>query len=87
MFLVYKNYGEVLSKLNSRGFCATSLSTYDFQLFIQPYYNSVRFTGKRSKRNRFVSSISIILSTLHIVSHGYIVGNVIRWFTIKPALK
>ena len=50
-------------------------------------YNSDRFTGKRSKRDRFVSSISIILSTLHLVSHGYIVRNVIRWFTIKPALK
>ena len=28
--LVYKNSGEVLSKLKSRGFRATSLSTYDF---------------------------------------------------------
>ena len=29
-FLVYKNSGEKLSKLNSRGFPPTSLSTYDF---------------------------------------------------------
>ena len=28
--LVYKNSGEVLSKLKDRGFLATSLSTYDF---------------------------------------------------------
>ena len=28
--LIYKNSGEVLSKLKSRGFCVTSLSTYDF---------------------------------------------------------
>ena len=28
--LVYKNSGEVLSKLKDRGFQATSLSTYDF---------------------------------------------------------
>ena len=28
--LVYKTSCEVLSKLKSRGFCATSLSTYDF---------------------------------------------------------
>ena len=29
--LVYKKYsGEVLSKLKSRGFCATSLSIYDY---------------------------------------------------------
>ena len=30
MFFVYKSSGEVLSKLKSRGFRATSLSTYDF---------------------------------------------------------
>ena len=30
MFWSVKNSGEVLSKLKSRGFCATSLSTYDF---------------------------------------------------------
>ena len=30
MFWSMKNSGEVLSKLNSRGFCATCLSTYDF---------------------------------------------------------
>ena len=30
--LVYKNSGEVLSKLKSIGFCATSLSTYVFIL-------------------------------------------------------
>ena len=30
MFLVYKNSGEVLSKLKLRGFRAISLSTYDF---------------------------------------------------------
>ena len=28
--MVFKNYGEILSKLKSRGFCATCLSTYDF---------------------------------------------------------
>ena len=28
--LVYKNSGEVLSELKSKGFCATSLCTYDF---------------------------------------------------------
>ena len=32
-----KDSGEVLSKLKSRGFRATSLSTYDFLLFI-PHY-------------------------------------------------
>ena len=30
MFWSIKNSGEVLSKLKSRGFRATSLSTYDF---------------------------------------------------------
>ena len=30
MFWSIKNSGEVLSKLKSRGFCVTSLSTYDF---------------------------------------------------------
>ena len=30
MFWSIKNSGEVLSKLKSRGFCATCLSTYDF---------------------------------------------------------
>ena len=30
--LVYKNSGEVLSKLKSRGFNVTSLSTYDFTI-------------------------------------------------------
>ena len=30
MFRSIKNSGEVLSKLNSKGFHATSLSTYDF---------------------------------------------------------
>ena len=30
MFRSIKNSGEVLSKLKSRGFRATSLSTYDF---------------------------------------------------------
>ena len=30
MFKSIKYSGEVLSKLKSRGFCATSLSTYDF---------------------------------------------------------
>ena len=50
MFWSIKNYGDVLGKLNSRGVFATSLSTYDFQLFIHPFYNSVRFTGKRSKK-------------------------------------
>ena len=33
MFWSIKNSGEVLSKLKSRGFCATSLSTYDFSTF------------------------------------------------------
>ena len=31
--LWYKIYGEVLSKLKSRGFPATSLSAYDFSTF------------------------------------------------------
>ena len=30
MFWLRKKSGEVLSKLKSRGFCVTSLSTYDF---------------------------------------------------------
>ena len=30
MFWSIKNSGELLSKLKSRGFCATSLSIYDF---------------------------------------------------------
>ena len=30
LFWSIKNSGEVLNKLKSRGFCATSLSTYDF---------------------------------------------------------
>ena len=30
MFWYLKNSGEVLSKLKSRGFCAASLSAYDF---------------------------------------------------------
>ena len=30
MFWSVKKSGEVLSKLKSRGFCETSLSTYDF---------------------------------------------------------
>ena len=30
IFLVNKNSCEVLNELNSRGFCASSLSTYDF---------------------------------------------------------
>ena len=34
MFWSIKNSGEVLSKLKSRGFRATSLSMYDFLLFI-----------------------------------------------------
>ena len=33
-----KNSGEVLSKLKSRGFRATSLSTYDFFLLFIPLY-------------------------------------------------
>ena len=37
MFWSIKNSGEVLSKVNSSGFRATSLSTYDFLLFI-PHY-------------------------------------------------
>ena len=37
MFSSIKNAGEVLNKLKSRGFRATSLSTYDFLLFI-PHY-------------------------------------------------
>ena len=37
MFWSIKNSGEVLSKLKSRGFRATCLSTYDFLLFI-PHY-------------------------------------------------
>ena len=38
--MIYKNSGEVLSKLKSRGFRATSLSTYDFSTFYTtlPYY-------------------------------------------------
>ena len=35
--MVYKNYGEVLRKLKSRGLRATNLSTYDFRLYI-PHY-------------------------------------------------
>ena len=31
-FWSIKKSGEVLSKLKSRGFCATSLSTYDFSI-------------------------------------------------------
>ena len=37
MFSSIKNSGEVLNKLKSRGFRATSLSTYDFLLFIPRY--------------------------------------------------
>ena len=41
--LVYKNSGEVLSKLKSRGFRQTSLSTYDvFTLYTTLPNNSIK---------------------------------------------
>ena len=41
--LVYKNSGEVLSKLKSRGFHATNLSTYDFSTLLTTLpYNLIK---------------------------------------------
>ena len=43
MFWSIKNSGEVLNKLNSRGFRATSLSTYDFStLYITLPHNLIK---------------------------------------------
>ena len=56
LFWSVKNSGEVLNKLRSRGFRATSLSTYDFcslyttlphNLFEEKYINLIEWTFKR----------------------------------------
>ena len=49
MFWSIKNSGVVLSKLKSRGFRATSLSTYDFSTL----YTILNYNLIKEKKNRF----------------------------------
>ena len=81
MFWSIKNSGEVLNKLKSRGFRATSLSTYDFStlyttlphhLIKEKLINLIEWTFKRESSSYIVSKdrLSSLLKTQNDINFG-----------------
>ena len=87
LFWSIKNTGEVLNKLKSRGFRATSLSTYDFStlyttlphnLIKEKFINLIEWTFKREGSPSTSKSTSRYLDDLLNIDNPYFEGMVNR---------
>ena len=78
LFWSIKNSGEVLNKLKSRGFRATSLSTYDFStLYPTLPHNLIKekqafFTSWDTKRYKLWSCQNVCEALIHLLNNIYI---------------
>ena len=83
LFWSIKNSGEVLNKLKSRGFRATSLSTYDFStlyttlphnLIKEKLINLIEWTFKRedTKRYKLWSCQNVCEALIYLLDNIYI---------------
>ena len=81
MFQSIKNSGEVLSKLKSRGFCATSLSTYDFSTL----YTISNYNLKKEKNIDLLSMSSNSSTTLKV--HFILPVTIRKCFSLLQTIK
>ena len=73
LFWSIKNSGEVLNKLKSRGFRATSLSTYDFStIFTTLPHISSFFTSEDTKRYKLWSCQNVCEALIYLLDNIYI---------------
>ena len=69
LFWSIKNSGEVLNKLKSRGFRATSLSTYDFSTL---HTRQAFFTSEDTKRYKLWSCQNVCEALIYLLDNIYI---------------